>query len=76
MRRAIKTKVGQAPEGSQVVEFTRKELDETASEVNTAIGFAPSPYKKRLTAVRDKIEGVLGGITTHDDATGGPSPGR
>lgn len=76
LRRSTKTKIGQAPEGTQVVEFTRKELDETASEVNTAIGFAPSPFKKRLTAVRDKIEGILGGIPTHDDATGKPSPGR
>ena len=40
--------------------FTRKELDETASEVDIAVGFAPSPsYKKRLEAVLGKLEDIL-----------------
>jgi hypothetical protein len=42
------------------VGLTRKELDQTASEVEIAVGFAPSPsYKKRLEAVMVKLEAIL-----------------
>lgn len=62
LRRGIKNKLGQVAEGTQIVRFTKKELDETVVEVNTAIDFAPNPYKKRLVAVRDKIEGIPDGL--------------
>ncbi len=78
LRRGIKNKIGEVPEGTQIVRFTRKELDETAGEVNTAIDFAPNPYKKRLVAVRDKIEGILDGLEEAKETssrTSGKTPG-
>ncbi len=75
LRRGIKNKIGEVPDGTQTVRFTRKEIVETAGEVNTAIDFAPNPYRKRLVAVRDKIEGVLNGL---DDVKERPvrTPGK
>jgi hypothetical protein len=59
LRRGLKDKMGEVSQGTQVVGFTRKELDEAASEVDMAIGFAPPPYKKRLEAVMGKLEEIL-----------------
>jgi hypothetical protein len=59
LRRGLKNKIKEVPEGTQVVGFTRKELDEMASEVEIAVGFAPSPYKKRLEAVMGNLEDSL-----------------
>ena len=59
-RRGLKNKIGEVGQGTQIVGFTRKELDETAREVGIAVGFAPSPsYKKRLEAVLGKLEEIL-----------------
>jgi hypothetical protein len=55
LRRGLKNKLGEVAGGTRVVGFTRKELDETASEVDIAIGFAPAPYKKRLETVLGKV---------------------
>jgi hypothetical protein len=60
LRRGIKNKIGQVPTGTQFVEFSRKELDEMASEVAVAVGFAPAPsYKKKLVAVLAKIQDLV-----------------
>jgi hypothetical protein len=59
LRRGLKNKIGEVGQDTQVVGFTRKELDETASEVDIAIGFAPPPYKKRLVEVLSKLEDIL-----------------
>ncbi|WP_435017965.1 plasmid pRiA4b ORF-3 family protein [Tundrisphaera sp. TA3] len=59
LRRGLKNKIGEAPEDTQAVGFTRKELDEMASEVDLAVEFAPPPYKKRLEAVMAKLEDLL-----------------
>jgi hypothetical protein len=78
LRRGIKNKLGQVPEGTQTIRLTRKELDETAVEVNNAIDFAPNPDKKRLVAVRDKIEGILDGpegVEERPIRTSGKAPG-
>jgi hypothetical protein len=56
LRRGLKNKIGQVPEGSQTIRFTRKELEETVSEVETAVRFAPSPFKEQLVAVYGKLE--------------------
>jgi hypothetical protein len=59
LRRGIKNKIGQASEGTQFVEFTRKELDQMADELEIAVGFAPPPYKQRLVAVLATIKDLL-----------------
>lgn len=59
LRRGLKNRVEQAGQGTQAIEFTRKELDEIADEVDTSLSFAPSPYKRRLEGVLDKIDDLL-----------------
>jgi hypothetical protein len=56
LRRGLKNKIGQVPEGSQTIRFTKKELEETVSEVETAVRFAPSAFKEQLVAVYGKLE--------------------
>jgi hypothetical protein len=59
LRRGIKNKIGAASESTQFVEFTRKELDQMADELEIAVGFAPPPYKQRLVAVLATIKDLL-----------------
>jgi hypothetical protein len=56
LRGGIKDKLNEVPEGTQTIGFTKKQLDETASEVETAVQFAPSPYKERLKAITGKLD--------------------
>ena len=56
LRRGLKNRIGQVPEGSRIIGFTRRELEETVSEVGTALRFAPSPFKEPLVAVDGKLE--------------------
>jgi hypothetical protein len=58
LRRRLKEQLADAGPGTQIVEFTRKELDEIQSEVGEAAYYAPSPYKKRLQAVIKKLADV------------------
>jgi hypothetical protein len=59
LRRGIKNKIEQVPEGTQIVRFAKKELEETAREVDLAVRFAPIPYGKRLEAVYGKLKHLL-----------------
>ena len=59
LRRGLKSKLAKAGQGTQAIGFTRKELDEMAEEVDTSLAFAPSPFKRRLEEVLDKIEDLL-----------------
>jgi hypothetical protein len=59
LRRGLKNKIGQVPEGIQVVEFTRKELGQTACELKIAVGFAPDPYRKRIANALAKVQALL-----------------
>jgi hypothetical protein len=59
LRPGLRRKVERAPEGTQAVEFTRKELDELYDGIGGAIVHALSPHKKRLTAVHDKIAAIF-----------------
>jgi hypothetical protein len=62
LRRGLKNKIGEASEGTSFVEFTRKELDQMADELEIAVGFAPPPYKQRLVAVLATIKDLLGDL--------------
>jgi hypothetical protein len=68
LRRGLKNKIGKVPEGSQIIEFTKKELEETVSEVETAVRFAPSPFKEQLVAVYGKLEDIRDAL---EDEPGG-----
>jgi hypothetical protein len=59
LRRGLKNRIGPAGRGTQAIGLTRKELAEMADEVDTSLAFAPSPYKRRLEAVLDKIDDLL-----------------
>jgi hypothetical protein len=72
LRRGLKTRLQQVPSGTQVIGLTRKELDETASEVDLAVEYAPNPYKKRLEAVMSKLEDLLDAL----EENGPLKPGR
>lgn len=62
LRRKITERLKSLPEGTQVVQFTRKELDHMTEEIGAAV-FAPNPYKKRLVAVQKKIDNLLEAVT-------------
>jgi Plasmid pRiA4b ORF-3-like protein len=70
LRRGLKNRVEQAGQGTQAIQFTPKELDELADEVDTSLAFAPSPYKRRLEGVLDKIDDLL------DSLEGGEPRGK
>jgi hypothetical protein len=55
LRRGLKARIEQAEPGTQVVQFTRKELDEFQSEVGQAVYYAVTPYKRHLLSVVKKI---------------------
>lgn len=59
LRRKITERLKALPEGPQVVQFSRKELDHMTEEIGTAAVFAPEPYKKRLVAIQKKIDDLL-----------------
>jgi hypothetical protein len=59
LRRGLKNKIDQSAVGTQIVGFTKKELDEMAEEVETSLAFVPGPYKRQLLAVRDNIDDLL-----------------
>lgn len=58
-RPGLRRKIERTPEGTQAVEFTRKELDELYDGIGGAVVQALSPHKKRLAAVHDKITAVF-----------------
>jgi hypothetical protein len=55
----IKDRIKQASADQPVVEFTRKQLEKMAEEVNTSLAYAPPEDRKRLSAVLDKIDDLL-----------------
>jgi len=70
LRAKIKNRLKGTPKGSQVVEFTQKELGQISDEIDTAAVYAPSPYKKRLVAVQRKISDLLDAVADHAEAPG------
>jgi hypothetical protein len=55
LRSGLKAHLEQSEPGTQVVLFTRKELDEFQDEVGQATYYAVSPYKRPLLAVLKKV---------------------
>lgn len=59
LKAKIKQRLKQAPDGTQVIEFTKQELDHMIDELGAAAVYAPSPHKKRIVAVQKKVAGIL-----------------
>ncbi len=55
----LRKKLEEAGAGTQVVGFSRRELDQLHDEVGAANHYAKSPHKKRLTAVRRRVTEIL-----------------
>lgn len=55
----LRKKLEEAGDVTQVVGFTRRELDQLHDEVGAANVYAKSPHKKRLTAVRRRVTELL-----------------
>ena len=55
LKAAIRRKIAEAGDSTQVITFTKKELDHMEKEIGTAAVFAPSPYKKHLVAAQKKV---------------------
>jgi hypothetical protein len=55
----LKKKIEGISDGTRVVEFTRKELEQMGEEVDTSLSYAPAADRKRLNAVLDKIDDIL-----------------
>ena len=54
LKRALKNKLDNAGDGTQIVGVTRNELNELYEESGQAAHYALSPHKKRLLAVQQK----------------------
>ncbi len=59
LRRKIKDRLKEASEGTQVIGFSKQELDHMLDELKEAAVLAPSPYKKRVLAVQKKVADIL-----------------
>jgi hypothetical protein len=66
LKLAIRRKIEQAEEGTQVIEFTKKELNHMQDEVGQAAYYAPSPHKQRFAAVLKKVDGILNDLQLED----------
>ena len=63
---AIKKRVESAEEGTQIIEFTKKELDHIQDETGHAVVYARSPHKQRLVAIQKKVDDILEEIRLED----------
>lgn len=59
LNEAIKHKLKEVEKGTQVIEFTRKELDDMENELSQAAMFARSPYKQRVVALQKKVHEIV-----------------
>ncbi|NIM20840.1 MAG: hypothetical protein GTN64_00220 [Candidatus Latescibacteria bacterium] len=59
LKAAIKRNLKAAGDDKQIIEFTKKELDQLQNEVGQAAYYAPSPHKQRLVAVQKKVDDIL-----------------
>ena len=66
LKAAIKKRVESAGEGTNVIEFTKKELDHLLDETGQAVVYARSPHKQRLAAIQKKVDDALEEICLDD----------
>lgn len=59
LKRSIKTRLEQAPPGTQPIAFSPPELIELGNETYAALSFAPAPQKRSLDAVLDRLNALL-----------------
>jgi len=60
--RGIKTRIEETPLNQRLVEFTRKELEKMAKEIDKSLDFALPDDRKRLNSVIDKLDDLLADI--------------
>jgi hypothetical protein len=63
LKAGIKRKIEQSDDGTQVIEFTLKELDLMHDELSQAAVFAPSHHKSRLITVLKKVDDILEAVS-------------
>ena len=66
LKAAIKRRIETAEEGTQMIEFTKKELDHMHDEIGQAVVYARSPHKQRLVAIQKKVDDILEEIQLED----------
>jgi hypothetical protein len=66
LKAAIKRKLELAENGTQIIEFTKKELDQLDEEISQAVVYARSPHKQRLVAVQKKVDDILNELELED----------
>jgi hypothetical protein len=57
---AVQQRLAEAPYGTQFLQFSRRELAQLRRVIEKAVPLAPSPHKKRLQGVVEKISEVTG----------------
>jgi len=63
IKRKLKQRLEAAPPGSQILEVTRREIDDLEEEISRAAMFAPQPDKRQLVAVLHKLADLGDAIT-------------
>jgi len=76
LRPAIQKRLESVPDGTQVIEFTRKELDYMTDELSRAASHSPQPHKGRVVAVRKKFLDLLDALQAEDLGVDAPSRQR
>ncbi len=76
LKAAIKRNVEAADDGTQMIDFTKKELDHMHDEIGQAVVYARSPHKQRLVAVQKKVDDILEEIQLEDFGFERPKQGR
>lgn len=59
LKAAIRRKIAAAGDGTQVITFTKRELDHMEEEIASSAIYAPSPDKKHLAAAQKKVANTL-----------------
>ena len=55
----LKTRIKEASDDQQFVEFTKKELEKMGEEIYTSLAYVPPAHRKQLNAALDKIDDLL-----------------
>jgi len=58
----LKTRVKEASDNQQFIEFTKKELEKLGDEIDASLVYVPAAHRKRLNAVLSKIGDLLANL--------------